>query len=314
MEGPSPPRDEIVVRLLWALLASTVLVVIGGAVVRATGSGAGCGPSWPTCVGQIIPVSPRTATIIELAHRLATTALGVATVVVGVLVWRRTGRGDRLRRALAWVVGLLFVEALIGRTLVVTGWVGTDASVGRATIVPLHLVNTFFLLAAIAVALHLASGGGAIELRPLTQAKRLAWLAAACLVVVGASGALNALADTLFPAGSLSEGLLQDLDATAHFLVRLRTIHPVVAAIVGIGVLMLSAHPDLDRPSTHRLVRVVRAGIVVQLALGVVNIALLTPLAVQILHLLAADVIWVATILLATRVSSGSRAVVAVPS
>lgn len=298
---------------LWALLILTVLVVLGGAVVRATGSGAGCGPSWPQCVGQIVPISPGTDTIIEFSHRLATGVLGILAVTVAVLAWRSTSRGDGLRKAMWWVLGLLTVEALIGRTLVVTGWVGTDASGGRATIVPLHLVNTFFLLAAIAVALHLARGGGRIAPSLASPQGRIVAAMAGGLVVVGATGALNALADTVFPVASVLDGITQELAATAHFLVRLRTIHPAVAAVVGVGILILAAHPSLDRPDTIHLVRVIQVTVLAQIGIGVLNIALLTPLVVQILHLLAADVVWVATILLGSRVLSIRAPVTAVP-
>src|ERR1700722_20577211 len=74
------------VRFGWAVVAYNVLVILWGALVRATGSGAGCGNHWPLCNGEVIPLSPRLDTIIEFTHRCMTG--GGTFVVIGLLVWR----------------------------------------------------------------------------------------------------------------------------------------------------------------------------------------------------------------------------------
>src|SRR5690606_14050623 len=56
--------------LAWTALHANVVVILQGAVVRATGSGAGCGSHWPTCNGQVIPLAPTLETGIEFSHRL----------------------------------------------------------------------------------------------------------------------------------------------------------------------------------------------------------------------------------------------------
>ena len=56
-------------RFAWGLLAYNVAVILWGAVVRATSSGAGCGDHWPLCNGVVLQSNPRLATLIELAHR-----------------------------------------------------------------------------------------------------------------------------------------------------------------------------------------------------------------------------------------------------
>lgn len=82
----------------WANVAYNLLVILWGAFVRATGSGAGCGDHWPLCDGQVIPRAPSTEMLIEFTHRLTS---GVALLgAVALLVWafRAYGRGHRVRR------------------------------------------------------------------------------------------------------------------------------------------------------------------------------------------------------------------------
>src|SRR5437764_4034200 len=82
------------VRYAWVVVAYNILVILWGALVRATGSGAGCGNHWPLCNGQVIPLSPRIDTVIEFTHRMMTG--GASFIVLGLLVWtfRATVRGQ----------------------------------------------------------------------------------------------------------------------------------------------------------------------------------------------------------------------------
>src|SRR5262245_62215656 len=80
------------IRFAWLTLGITIVVIVWGAVVRATGSGAGCGSHWPLCNGVVVPRSPSMATLIELGHRLTS---GLALLLVLGLVigaWRQIGR------------------------------------------------------------------------------------------------------------------------------------------------------------------------------------------------------------------------------
>ncbi|MEZ4640810.1 MAG: COX15/CtaA family protein [Caldilineaceae bacterium] len=43
----------------WGVLFYNLLVIMWGAYVRATGSGAGCGRHWPVCNGEVIPAPNR---------------------------------------------------------------------------------------------------------------------------------------------------------------------------------------------------------------------------------------------------------------
>ena len=81
----------------WALLWLTVGVIVGGSLVRATGSGDGCGESWPRCEGSLFPLGGGTETTIEFAHRLAT--LGRADDVMILESGSVIEYGDRERLA-----------------------------------------------------------------------------------------------------------------------------------------------------------------------------------------------------------------------
>src|SRR5665213_3823423 len=62
-------HSSALARFAWFAVFYNVAVILWGALVRATGSGAGCGNHWPLCNGQVIPVSPGLHTVIEFTHR-----------------------------------------------------------------------------------------------------------------------------------------------------------------------------------------------------------------------------------------------------
>lgn len=287
----------------WGVLWFTVAVILGGSVVRATGSGSGCGESWPRCEGSIFPLDGTVETGIEFTHRAMTTVL---TVLLLLLVWRAlrvTAPGHPLRRALGWATVFFAGEVVIGAMLVVFGWVDADASIGRVVMVPVHLVNTFLLLGALTVTAHLGSGGSPPRWGDSATRDRLVLAGLVALIVVAASGALNALADTLFPADTLIEGVRREFGRAAPFLVRLRLVHPVVAIGAGLAVIFVVRHPDFDpgRRATGPA-RVVTIVVAAQFLVGLMNVAMATPVEIQIVHLLAADVLWIWFVLGSARV------------
>src|ERR1035437_1911752 len=116
----------------WAVLGFNVLVVLWGAYVRATGSGAGCGNHWPMCNGEVIPRAPRIATIIEFTHRVTS---GIALVAIaGLVFWAFRAYPARHRVRLGAVFSGVFIltEALIGAGLVLFEHVAKNASNARA--------------------------------------------------------------------------------------------------------------------------------------------------------------------------------------
>jgi heme A synthase len=285
----------------WIVLAYNVLVILWGAFVRATGSGAGCGGHWPLCNGQVIPRAAQIDTVIEFAHRL-TSGLSVALIIV-LLAWvlRIYPKGHPARLGASLSMLFIVTEALLGAGLVLFSWVAQNASAGRVISSALHLTNTFLLLAALSLTAWWASGGKALLLKRQGQATGF-FLAGLCgVLVLGVTGAINALGDTLFPARSLVEGMAQDFSPTANFLLHLRVWHPVVAMLVGFyafGLAGLVAMYREERP-IRRLALGLIGAVGLQFAAGVTNLILLAPVWMQIVHLFLADMVWIALVLLA---------------
>jgi len=284
------------------VLAWNVLVILWGAYVRATGSGAGCGAHWPLCNGEVVPRSAEAATLIELTHRLTS---GVALLlVVGLVVWafRSRPRGDRARFWAAASGVLIVVEALLGAGLVLFELVADDASTARAFAMIAHLINTFALLAALTLAVRWsAAPAGAAPSAPWRVPPFLA-AALAGVVAIAATGAVAALGDTLFPARSLAEGLRQDFSPASHFLLRLRILHPVLGVALGLLAALAAALTALRsrEQAVHAGAAAVVALVLLQIACGFANWLLLAPIWLQIVHLLLADALWIALVLLAS--------------
>ena len=286
----------MVKRWAYATLGWNVLTILLGAQVRATHSGAGCGRSWPTCSGEILP-ELEGARAIEFVHRAASGVALLLVVGLAVLVWRRTVRGEPIRRAAAWAAGAIVGEALIGAAIVFYEWVDADSSIARVVAVPLHLVNTFLLLAALTLVLWFASGGN----RLTGEGPIRKWLGAgaAGLVAIAATGAVTALADTLFPKDG--SGFLN----ATHFLADLRVVHPLLATSVVASAAIASRLAHGSRSSVWHLLAIVTLS---QLGIGVANIWLGTPVWLQLVHLLVADMIWILYVWLAAQVLSRSEA------
>ncbi len=294
-----------------AALAWTLIVVLWGAFVRATGSGAGCGDHWPLCNGEIIPHSPRIETVIELSHRV-TAALSVAFgALVAFFGVRLYPKGDRVRRAA--VASLLFVllEALIGAGIVLYKLVAHDESMARALSMPLHLVNTFFLMAALAMTAWWARGKSPrpFSLRNQGVVGLMIALALFSVLLVATSGALAALGDTLFKPTSIRGAIAQDLSPSANALVRLRLLHPFFALLAALTTSVAATLARTLRPNAESslLSRITIALIFSQIVAGVINIALLAPVVMQLVHLGLAELTWTSLVLLGVSAFSDRR-------
>jgi cytochrome c oxidase assembly protein subunit 15 len=290
-------------RFAWSVVGFNVAVIAWGAFVRATGSGAGCGRHWPTCKGEVVPRAPALETAIEFTHR-ATSGIALL-LVIGLVVWTRRAlpRGHAARRAALAGLGLMVVEALLGAALVLYGWVAKDTSPERGWVMAVHLTNTLLLLGALTLAASwVEAPAGPLPRRPGGVAGALL-LAAGAMVLAGASGAVAALGDTLYPASTLGEALRQDLDASARLLLRLRLLHPPLAVIAAAAIAFggrLAARTVPEGP-VRRAAAVATALAVAQLALGAVNLLLLAPVGLQLAHLALADLTWIALAALAAR-------------
>lgn len=288
-----------VARAAWLILAYNIGVIAWGAYVRATGSGAGCGAHWPLCDGRLVPRSLGAATLIEYSHRI-TSGLALLSVVV-LLFWVRRvcPPGHPARRGAAMTVVFMLTEAAVGAGLVLFELVADNASMARALFMAVHLANTFVLVAWITLTAWWLSGGRALDVRARPgRAAAVAGLLCAVLLV-GVSGAVAALGDTLFPSQTLADALAADLSPTSHALIRLRMLHPAFAIVT--AVLLVVVAPLLARHSgvtpAIRFANAVAALAVVQLVVGVVNVMLLAPVWMQLVHLLVADALWIALVL-----------------
>src|ERR1700723_433158 len=156
---PAGKTSRALVRFAWVVVGYNVLVILWGALVRATGSGAGCGNHWPLCNGQVIPLSPGLHTVIEFTHRCMTG--GSTFLVIGLLVWtfRGTVRGQAARVLAVVSMGLLLNEAFLGALLVKLGYVTGNQSAGRIIMLSIHLSNTLLLLGALTLTARLLGTG-----------------------------------------------------------------------------------------------------------------------------------------------------------
>jgi len=293
-------------RFAWAVLAYFIAVILWGALVRATGSGAGCGDHWPLCNGTIIQHSPRVDTIIEFTHRVTS---GISFfAVVGVLVWtlRGTVRGPLARATAIASVVFTLIEAILGALLVKLGLTAQSQSPLRAPYLALHLTNTLLMLAVLTLTAHLLSRrDGFLRSRVRLVAPIRASVGIFVLLVVGVTGSLAALGDTLFPAESLETAFMQDFTAQSAWLVRWRWTHPTIAFLASIFLIWLmvraakrSAYWD-NRPISAAVLLLLAA----QYIFGVLDVVLLAPVWLQIVHLLGADLLWAALVVLTARLT-----------
>ena len=293
-------------RFAWSVLAYFIAVILWGALVRATGSGAGCGNHWPLCNGTFIQHSPRTATMIEFTHRVTS---GISFfAAVGLLVWTFVGtvRGHLARTAAVAAVVFTLVEAILGALLVKLGLTAQSQSPLRAPYLALHLANTLLLLA-LSPSPRICSA--AVTATPKTSIRLIAPIGAiACVLVVlmvGVTGSLAALGDTLFPATSLGAALTADFSATSGWLMRWRWTHPAFALLASIFLvwLVVRASRKTGAWDNRGLSALVLMLLAAQYVFGLLDVLLLAPVWLQIVHLLGADLLWSALVVLAARVA-----------
>lgn len=315
----------------WGVLIFNLGVILWGAYVRATGSGAGCGSHWPLCNGMVIPRAPQLETIIEFTHR-ATSGLAFL-LVVGMFIWGFRLFPKKHVVRLGATLSLIFIitEALVGAGLVLFEWVAHDASLGRVISMSVHLVNTFLLLASLTLTAWWSKNNDTVRLRDQGILLWVFGIALAGVLVLGVSGAITALGDTLFPVNSLAEGIEQDFNPAAHIAIRLRVWHPILAIVVGSyliiigGLILLYArdevrstlkskmdgvgHDELQYKikkysNVSRFSSLLITIVIIQLLAGLINLILLAPVWMQLIHLLLADLLWIGLVLLVNSMFS----------
>ncbi len=287
-------------RFAWALLAFNLFVILWGVLVRATGSGAGCGNHWPTCNGDVLPTLAQMETFIEFFHRL-TTGVDLPLMLIALFFGYKLYPAKHPVRGAAFASTIfLLIEALIGAVLVRFELVVDNDTAIRALVVALHLVNTFFLLGALSLFAWWASGNEFVSFDH--KPRLLRWLlGSACIgiVLLAANGAVTALGDTLY----LQAGISPESSPLVARLLATRIYHPLFAILMG-GLLWWAVQVALRGEPTPRLKRTGYAllGIyAVQFLAGALNVLLHAPVWLQILHLFLADLIWIGLILLSAQ-------------
>ena len=300
-------------KFAWGVLIYNLPVIVWGAYVRIAKAGNGCGEHWPDCNGQFIPPAPGLKTLIEFSHRLSTGLDGILVLLLAIwalLVFPK-------RHVVRWcaALSLLFTifEALIGAVLVKKGLVAENDSIARAVVISLHLVNTFLLLAFLALTAWWASTSKEIGW-PLHLSANLkqAILLGACLVGIiflSASGAVTALGTTLFPVTSMAEGMARDL-APKHFLESLIWVHPVAAILLGLTIIFCVVVLSFSHHTRQvaLLSKFQLALFVTQIILGGINLLLHAPVWMQLLHLFVANLVWVNLVLFSACLLSNVKA------
>ncbi|MEO5970218.1 MAG: COX15/CtaA family protein [Bdellovibrionia bacterium] len=299
-------RFENLCRFSWIVLFYTILVIVWGAYVRATGSGAGCGNHWPLCNGRVIPRQPVLETLVEYSHRITS---GLSVILISVLaafVFKIHSKGHLARKAAAFSVLFIFQEALIGAGLVLYGLVTHNQSAARVFSLGLHLGNTFLLTAALALTAVWSRDAKAVFHFPRSIARYGVWAAVLGCLAIGITGSIAALGDTLWPSQGASvqglvEGIRNDLSSTTPTLLRLRVFHPVLAISYGLclilGVFSVIAKLNGTSQKASSLGTLLIVLVVTQLGIGITNLALLAPVWIQMIHLLLANTLWITLIL-----------------
>lgn len=299
----------------WFTLGYNLLVIIWGVFLRASKSGDGCGQHWLTCHGEVIPSAPELKTVIEFSHRITSALAGL--ILIGLLVWairrwraNRSEQNDLIRKMAIGSFIFILIEGLLGAGLVLTGNTAENLTATRPYWMAGHLITTLILLTFLTLTAWYASGGRRVRFD--AEPKVLAALAAAIFgfLLVGMSGSVAALSNMIFPSESIAEGIAKDFSATSHILLRLRVSHPILSITVGVGFIFLAGWLRSKAKENARVLRwsnILSVLILLQFASGALTLFTLSPIVMQIIHLLLADFVWISFILLTASFLSEQR-------
>jgi len=280
-------------------LLLSIASILAGAFVRATGSGDGCGATWPTCKGKIIPALSDTSELIEFSHRSVSGVLLVVTLIIFAKT-RKFQKESLVRTVTNYLTFFVIFEALIGAVIVIFEWVGLNSSLPRIIAVPIHLVNTFGLLGSYAILYKILQD----DLQNIKNMFNKNFLLISSLFLLsGATGSITALADVLFPSASFVEGFLADFDRTSEVLTRLRILHPIISSTLSI---VLYVYATGIRKKYNVSVKQLQTLILIAVFLGVINVLSNIVLPLSILHLAIADFLWISYIYVSIDLSKNN--------
>ncbi len=254
----------------------TLLAIVWGAWVRISHSGNGCGDHWPLCNGAFIPEFEHKKTWIEYTHRLMTGFYGL--VVFYIFYFFRRFHSDPLIKKLNWALLIaMLVEAGLGALLVKAELVTVNDSVLRLVVMSFHQLNSFILTGVTFVFAMAMSEKikGQIKVK-LTPPLIL-------IIVVATSGAIAALATTLFPSYSLMEGIQRDFQENSHIFLKLRILHPLIALSLVGWMIYYFWEKGQSRLALELFIAI---------CIGILTLLMLSPVWLKLTHLLIGHFIW----------------------
>ena len=304
MKSLPTERISTFAKFAWFTLAYNILVILWGVFLRASKSGDGCGQHWLTCHGEVIPSAPELKTIIEFSHRMTTGPAFLFVLILAIWAFRRFAKGHPARTTAMISLFFIVTEALVGAGLVLTGNTAETITDARPFWAIGHLLNTFTLLAFLALTAWYASGDRVLSVAGRTKQVVLIVLGVIAILFVSTSGSVAALSNMLFPSETLTEGIAKDFSAGSNILLRLRLSHPILSIVTSVYLIFLAGwlrsasdgNPDVTRWSNYLSIL-----LLVQIAFGAATLLTLGPIVMQIGHLLLADLIWISFVLLAAN-------------
>ena len=290
-------KSSAFTKFAWTVVGYNLIVILWGVFLRASKSGDGCGTHWLTCHGEVIPSAPAFKTVIEFSHRVTSLIAGILVIILVALSFKLFKTGSKVRKFAVASLIFIILEGLIGAGLVLTGNTAENWTPTRPLWMGAHLINTFTLVAILTMTAWFSTREHfvAFELRRSHYVAFFASLIA--IFLMGMSGSLAALSNMFFASASIAEGIAKDFDKASPLIVRLRISHPIISVISAFG-LSVSAIWLQSRFSGSRWNRALIWLLMIQIVTGITTIFTGAPIAMQILHLLLADLTWIAFVLM----------------
>ncbi|MDE0119741.1 MAG: COX15/CtaA family protein [Bdellovibrionales bacterium] len=271
-------------------LCFCLLVILWGAWVRISHSGDGCGQSWPSCQGQyLIDSGEQQKTWIEWIHRATSSLFGI--MVIWLFIWSFLKFPFRhpVSKSVLCIFLFTISEALIGAGLVLAGLTGDNTSPARVLVMNLHLLNSVLLVSSLFICWRLSLGKKFSFFNRMNEGSDRLSKALFLFVffLIAFFGSVSSLASSLFPSPSLLEGLALDFNPDSPWLIRLRWLHPFLALSFGGAFLYYYFFQDKREKGTRTVLQKIFI-VCVSLTLfsGLMNLLLLSPVFLKLVHLL----------------------------
>lgn len=285
-------------KLCWLLVIYTVFVIVWGAWVRISHSGDGCGNNWPLCEGALIPVEPSQKTLIEYFHRLTSGLYGLFVSGLAIAAFRIFPRQTAARQMALVTFFLMVIEALLGAALVLKGLVGENATLFRLAVMTLHQINSLLLTGSTIILATVTN----LKYQPQTlDLKWKEFLSTATswfvFVLIPATGAWAALANTLFPSQNLEDGFKKDFSYHTPWILKLRIVHPLLALSIGFYfVYHFFKRSENQTGDTAKASLRVAGVLSFALVFGILTLLFLSPAWMKLVHLFLAQLVWISLV------------------